>query len=127
MSRFQNQAARLEIKIRATRRTGQISRGLEKAKHGGKHGGSETPRGGVSKIDVLKAAGLTTQAASRCEKIADIPEEEFESLLNECKAAGKPISEKELLSKVVVAFDLLAQCLTSLAVTQANIRYLSPT
>ena len=44
---------------------------MEKAQ--GKRTDKPLPRGGESKSDVLKSAGLSTQAASRCEKIAAIP------------------------------------------------------
>ncbi len=36
--------------------------------------------------DTLKAAGLTVQAASRCEKLAAILKPEFEEYVIECKA-----------------------------------------
>ncbi len=39
------------------------------------------PTSGKPKRDVLKSAGLSTSAAQRYEKIADIPEETFESFI----------------------------------------------
>jgi hypothetical protein len=58
-----------EIKARAARRIGELSRALAKAKHGtkrgGKRGGNETQQSGVSKRDASKQAGLSEQAARR--------------------------------------------------------------
>ena len=79
------------IKLRASRRVGELSRDMEKAKPG-PDGKKILPRGGSnSKTETLKAAGLTTQAASRCEKIAAIPIEAFDSFLAERKAAQQPV------------------------------------
>jgi hypothetical protein len=79
--------------VRALRRIGELSRELEKAKpgtkKGGKRGGTfESPHGGLSKDDTLKAAGLTKQAAHRCEQLAAIPDAEFDALIG-AKWAGK--------------------------------------
>lgn len=95
-----------EIKFRAMRRMGEISVTLEKAKVGGamngKKGGKiELPPGGSSKFETLKAAGLSTQAASKCERIAAIPEKQFELVIAERKAAGKPVYATDVLRKVV--------------------------
>ena len=49
-----------------------------------------------TKAETLKAAGLTVQAAHRCEKIAAIPAEAFDSFLAERKEAQQPVSAKEL-------------------------------
>jgi hypothetical protein len=96
-----------EIKVRAMRRIGEISATLEKAKAGTKKGGSrggsyESPRNGLSKETTLKNAGLSKQAAHRCEQIAAIPERVFEQHIAEKKAAGKPVHSTELLSKARV-------------------------
>jgi hypothetical protein len=90
-----------EIKLRATRRIGEISRDLGKAKQGtaknGKRGGTnELPPGGVSKNDALKSAGLSTQTASICERIASIPEKDFETVIAEKKAERKPITASDV-------------------------------
>jgi 16S rRNA G966 N2-methylase RsmD len=93
-----------EIKVRAIRRIGEISVKLPKAKAGtvkaGKRGGTfELPPGGMSKAETLRAAGLSPQAAHRCEQIFAIPAEEFEAVLEAKKAKRKPVSAKELLGK----------------------------
>ena len=46
-----------EIKLRATRRIGQISKTLEKAEHGGSGGGSKIPLAEISKREALKSVG----------------------------------------------------------------------
>jgi hypothetical protein len=64
-----------EIRLRAYRRIGEISRELETAEaHGGK---IWLPDGGKTKAAVLKAAGLSTSVAQRCEIVASIEEAEF--------------------------------------------------
>jgi hypothetical protein len=92
-----------EIKLRAQIRIGEISRELEKAKPGGavngKKGGSkiDLPSGGMSKNETLKAAGLTTQVASRCERLASVPEQKVEAILEEKKEKGKPVTTNDVL------------------------------
>ena len=66
------ETAAAEIKLRAQRRIGKISKTLEKGRGKGK--GQVLPTGGKYKNQTLKAAGLSTSAANRCEKIASIPD-----------------------------------------------------
>ena len=69
-----------EMKLRARRRIGEISAPLDKGAGPGR--GKTIPSGGKPfKTQPLKQAGLTTSVANRCEKIADIPEEKFESII----------------------------------------------
>ena len=89
-----------EIRLRADLRIGEISLELEKAKLGsepGRRGGNGLPLGGIPKNEALKAAGLSTQEASRCERLASIPPEKVEALVAEKKAEGKPVTTKEAL------------------------------
>ncbi len=59
-----------EIRLRAKRRIGELSEALETAPRGGKGGGSGLPGPGkVAKSTALKAAGLSTSEANRCEQI----------------------------------------------------------
>jgi hypothetical protein len=88
-----------EIKVRAQRRIGEISSALEKGHGTGKNGAFKLPPSGSLKAVTLKTAGLTPQAAHRCERIAGIPEDEFEFVLADRKAKGQPVSSKELVSK----------------------------
>lgn len=66
-----------DIKLRATRRLGELSRELEKAASG--RAAVSLPSGGKSKTETLKAAGISTSAAHRAERLAEIPEADFEA------------------------------------------------
>lgn len=63
-----------EIKVRAQRRIGEISLELQKSQHAGPGRGKKKPLppsgNGFTKTVALREAGLSTQAASRCEQIA---------------------------------------------------------
>jgi hypothetical protein len=89
-----------KIKIRATRRIGQLTLSLGKGHGEGKRGKVKLPPSGSLKNEVLEAAGITSQIASRCERIAAIPEEEFEAVLAEKETKEEPVSTKELLALV---------------------------
>ena len=58
-----------EIKLRARRWIGAISRGLERAEHRLNKGPTT---GTPTKNQILKAAGLSTSGTNRCKKIAEI-------------------------------------------------------
>ncbi|GEM_PF-3279658 len=60
-----------EIRLRAVIRIGELSRELEKGKHGGKGGGSKVPLMVLSKIQILKSAGISKSQAQRSERLAD--------------------------------------------------------
>ncbi len=87
-----------EIKLRATRRIGEISKTLEKSPqaHGGRHPTAGTP----TKTQTLKSAGLSTSAANRYEKIADIPETAFESFLAEKQKKQQPAHADDAVKAV---------------------------
>lgn len=63
-----------EIKLRATVRIGEISKGLDRveapAKHEGK-GGRLPSTGKSTKAQILKAAGISTSTANRWEQLAE--------------------------------------------------------
>lgn len=80
-----------EIKLRAIRRIGELSRELDASK-GGANPAATLPDGGKSKSSVLKAAGLSTSTAYRAEQLAEIPELVFEKYLAKRSAAGKPVN-----------------------------------
>jgi N6-adenosine-specific RNA methylase IME4 len=89
------------IRLRAIRRIGELSRGLEKAHKAGRGKGVlQLPRRGSCKTEVLEAAGLSTQSASRYERVAEIPQEEFDRHIEESTSKGKAATLRELLSKV---------------------------
>ena len=81
------------IRARATRRMGEISRGLETASPG-PVGDSSHRREVTSKTAVLAEAGISTSVANRAEKVADIPEEKF----NAAVEADVPATLTDLVS-----------------------------
>ena len=70
-----------EIRLRAERRVGQITRKMEKSKGGrpAKETRGAAPR--VSKKAQLKAAGVTVDQAKQWERLAAVPDELFEGAL----------------------------------------------
>lgn len=90
-----------EIRLRAKLRIGELSKELDKAKHGGKGGGSEIPAPGkVVKSAALKAAGLSTSEAHRCEQLSEIPPKEFETYINQSREKRHAASTEEILKRV---------------------------
>lgn len=90
-----------EIKLRAKRKIGEISRDMET--NAGRPFVYNSPSAGVikSKAQELKQAGISTQEASRCEKIAGIDEDEFEDVLADAKKNNKPITYADVEKKVI--------------------------
>ena len=74
-----------EIKLRASRRLGEISLELPKKAGPPKKNNSGEPRHNC-KAKVLEKAGISTQDASRAEQVAAIPEKEFEEVVPKKKA-----------------------------------------
>ena len=89
-----------EIRVRAMRRIGEISKDLAAAKPAGGRGKVVLPTSGRTKAETLADAGLTVQEANRCEHLAAIPARKFERLVEERKAEGRAVSARELVSKV---------------------------
>jgi hypothetical protein len=65
-----------DIRVRAERRAGEISAQLPKAQGHRSDITSPAPR---AKSDVLEKAGISSQPAFEWEKLAEVPEEEFEA------------------------------------------------
>ncbi|MGH7225779.1 MAG: hypothetical protein ACRELF_21375, partial [Gemmataceae bacterium] len=87
-----------EIKLRAIRRIGEMSRDLEKSKGG--RGKTLAAAGKRLKKEVLTAAGISLSAASRYQKLAAIPIQEFDSYMNRQRAEGKAPSLTDMLISV---------------------------
>jgi N6-adenosine-specific RNA methylase IME4 len=87
-----------EIKLRAIRRIGELSRELEKAEgfKGNQHAEVVPTSGKNLKSQLLRDAGLSTSTAHRCEQIAEIPAKEFERYIETKTARRQPVSSKEL-------------------------------
>jgi hypothetical protein len=75
----------IQIRVRAERKAGELSKEIEKSL-GGRPKNSPDDAEGFSKAKVLKNAGISTQQASEWERLADVPEEEFEVHLATSKA-----------------------------------------
>jgi hypothetical protein len=76
-----------EIRLRAERRFGEISRALPKDV-GGRPDGNFPPIGG-SKLLALESVGVTTQDASRYENLSVIPNEAIEIIIAAAVGAGE--------------------------------------
>lgn len=84
-----------ELKLRARRKIGEISKYLETItpqKSGAMaHTGMSTI-GHTSKKNTLKSAGISHAVSVRCEQIADIDKAEFEAVVTEAKEKQKPVT-----------------------------------
>lgn len=79
---FENELRACQIRLRAERKAGRLSKQLDKTP------GARTDREplgtaprGSTKREVLEAAGITTDQAKRWEKLADVPDDQFEAAL----------------------------------------------
>lgn len=93
---LEKQAAK--IRLRAKRRIGELSKALEVAPSG--RAAVSLPNVGKSKSEALKEAGLSKSEAHRCEQVAAVPEEEFETYLAKCDQASRVASSDELTKRV---------------------------
>jgi len=95
-----------EIKARAARRIGELSRELDavsREERGKMAHGALPGAGTCSKTATLKAAGLSTSVANRFEAIADLPEEEFEGYIREKAKQNKPVKITEVEAKALAS------------------------
>jgi len=76
-----------EIRLRAERRFGEISKEIPRSRIN-EHSATP-PNGERQKVEVLESLGVSTQAASRYEKLAQIPEEKIESIVASAVEAGE--------------------------------------
>ena len=90
-----------EIKLRAARRIGEISKGLEKGS-GGDRKSNNFKMANDSQFEKIKKealanAGLSQRSANRFEKIAEIPIAEFETVIaeNGCPGSTRIRRKKE--------------------------------
>jgi hypothetical protein len=85
-----------EIKLRAQRAIGEISRTLEKQQ--GNAG--KLPTGGKFKTEALADAGISTSTANRYEQLAAIPDAAVEAFIAKSKDTGKPVSAKAVMAQL---------------------------
>lgn len=89
-----------EIRLRALRRLGELSKELEKADQSERGQDGRFPTAGkTAKADTLREAGISTSAAHRCEQLADVPQEEFEGYLAEQRDAKEPASASGIVAR----------------------------
>lgn len=93
----QNDAA--EIRLRAERRLGELTKDMDQAERGRPEKNSPKARE-ISKTENLKAAGIRSQDASKWERLADIPEKKFDKLIEETRAKGERITSSAPLKLV---------------------------
>ncbi len=62
-----------EIKLRALRRMGELSKALETAHKAGQGTDVQLPNSGKLKSEQLSDAGVSTSSAGRAEQLADVP------------------------------------------------------
>ena len=77
-----------EMKLRAMRRVGELTSKIEKAVN--RH--STLLTGEKSKKEAIKNAGLTIPTVGRYEKLAKIPEKEFEAVINAAKKKTESVT-----------------------------------
>jgi len=93
-----------EMKMRAMRRVGELTSEIKTTQ--GARNELSTSGGTKSKTEQLKAAGLTKQTVGRYEKLAKVPEDEFETVINAAKKKTESVtfasfSHKSYLSKQI--------------------------
>lgn len=81
----------INVRVRAERRAGQLLRGLQKSKGGGRKSKSHSVNAKQSDFAEQKQqAGITDGQATHWQQLAEMPEEKFEkNLANVKKSAGK--------------------------------------
>ena len=89
-----------EIKLRAMRKFGELSLKIETTQ--GKPTSSSAGRS-ETKADVLKKSGTTVQKANRCEKVFNVPSEEFEEVIEKAKEENTPITYAQVEKEVIKA------------------------
>jgi N6-adenosine-specific RNA methylase IME4 len=87
-----------EIRLRAKRRIGEISKSLETAPSG--RAAVSLPEAGKSKTKTLADAGVSTSEAHRCEKLATVPVDDFERYIAKSHDSGRTVSSDEVLKRV---------------------------
>jgi hypothetical protein len=77
----ENERRACEIRLRAERKAGQLLRQMQKAKGGRPSKTLSTTERVLTKAEQLEAAGVTTKQAHQWEKLADVPQEQFDAAL----------------------------------------------
>lgn len=86
-----------EIRLRAARRMGEMTMLLPKAS--GSNLANVGPRDHPGKREMLRAAGISTASANRCEQVAKVDPQTFEALVGASRERGVPISASDVVKK----------------------------
>jgi len=87
-----------EIRLRARRRIGDLSVKLDTERERDSRTGILLPTlGKQAKSAALKTAGLSTSEAHRCDKIASVPESDFERVITERKGQRRPVTADDVV------------------------------
>lgn len=88
-----------EIRLRARRRIGELTREMEKAQ------GANLPNvpklGHTAKREAIAAAGISKSEAHRCERIASVPAQAFERVIAEKREAKRAVTADDVERFVV--------------------------
>lgn len=90
-----------EIRLRAQRRLGELSRELDRVQ--GENPPNVPPSGHSGKRETLAAAGVSKSQAHRCEQIATVPEGAFEALLATARERKRPVTAYEVTERALRA------------------------
>lgn len=92
---LETENAAAEIKVRAERKLGETLASSDLNK-GGRPMKTTRPGRAVSEDPTLAQLGITDDESSNAQAIAELPEVDFEQIVSETKAAGKPIASKPI-------------------------------
>ena len=86
------------IRLRAKRRIGELSAQLDNVQ--GENLPNVPRSGSTTKTATLKAAGISTSEAGRCEQIARVPQAAFEEYLARAAVDGQAVLATDVLKAV---------------------------
>jgi len=88
-----------EIRLRAKRRIGEISKSLETAPSG--RAAVSPPTAGESKTKTLADAGISKGEQYRCEKLATVPVEDFECYIAKASEGSRIVTSNDLVKRFI--------------------------
>lgn len=83
-----------EIKIRAKRKLGELTKEIPKSEPKNQYSADGSVA--TSKKQQLDNAGISQREASRCEKLAAIPDNDFDAIFDKAKESNKPVTYSEV-------------------------------
>jgi hypothetical protein len=115
-----------EIRLRAQRRIGQLLKEMAERGEREVRGGNRISKShsATLKSKTLKDLGLNKSQSSRCQKVADLSEEDFEGIVEDTKARAAGGRAARLVSATATVLTFASQICTTRAV-QTNRRKLT--